>query len=128
MKQKHMLFIAFSLLIIVIFLAGCRKAEPNLEIENFILDEYKQEIATFPPQKSYDSFNISTGEDALAAAETVIADVYDNVEEKEPYSVYYDESTKAWMVKGSLPKGMNGGVPYVIFNQDGEVLAVWHTK
>ena len=85
-------------------------------------------MVDFPPKENYEIFQFTNAEDVLIAADMVIADVFDNAEEKKPYYVYYDESTKVWLVKGSLPKGMMGGVPHVIFSEQGEVLAVWHTK
>lgn len=68
---------------------------------------------------------------AKKKAEKVWVDIYgDNVsKEKSPYTVSYDEESETWLVTGSLPRYIVGGVPHIIIQEnDGKVLAVWHDK
>lgn len=66
---------------------------------------------------------------AVRIAEAVWLSVYgEEIYTEQPFhAVLWQDSL--WAVKGSLPKGMLGGVPYVVIRKwDGGVLGVIHTK
>lgn len=71
--------------------------------------------------------------DAITAkklAEAVLYPIYgDNIKNKKPFLVTFDEENQVWIVEGQLPENRDGGVPYVIIQKnDGKILSVWHTK
>ena len=103
------------------------RQEENLR--EFSLSEYNKYIEKFP----YDEIlgGIDTQEIAKEKAETVWVEIYGNQikKEKKPYIVFFDSNNEVWLVTGSLPTDMDGGVPYILIQKsDGKVLAVWHDK
>ena len=53
----------------------------------------------------------------------------ERVKAEKPYQVFYDEQNGVWLVQGTLPADMMGGVANIIVeNNTGKVLALWHEK
>lgn len=73
---------------------------------------------------------IKDDKDAKPKAEEIWIEVYGNkIKDKKPFIVYYDRDTECYLVTGSVPKKVDGGKPYIIFQEkDGLILAVWHDK
>lgn len=50
----------------------------------------------------------------------------------EPYNAYFDKKNNCWLVRGTLDKktsnSIKGGTPCVIFDDNGNILAIWHGK
>lgn len=66
---------------------------------------------------------------AKKQAEKLWVEIYgESVKDNKPYIVLYDSANKVWLVKGSIPKNTIGGVPNILIQADGKVLAVWHDK
>lgn len=125
-------------IILIVLLAGLRLyyLSTSKEVELFSLHAYSSYIEDFPSDIVLGE--ISSAEQAKNAAEKIWYDIYgqDSAESK-PYTVYYDEENKVWLVHGNLnswklEEGIEfqiGGVPYIIIDKDnGCVLAVWHDK
>ncbi|MWC27000.1 hypothetical protein GON22_02630 [Paenibacillus sp. MMS18-CY102] len=53
----------------------------------------------------------------------------DQIAEEKPLIVQFDSDYKVWLVQGTLPDGMVGGVGHVLIQQkDGKILSAWHDK
>jgi len=131
MNKKLIMSIACAIIILlfggVVYMALFDRQEENLR--EFSLSEYNKYIEKFP----YDEIlgGIDTQEIAKEKAETVWVEIYGNQikKEKKPYIVFFDSNNEVWLVTGSLPTDMDGGVPYILIQKsDGKVLAVWHDK
>lgn len=74
--------------------------------------------------------NIKNSAIAKKYALKIWLEVYgERVQRMKPYKVYWDDENNAWLVTGTLRKNKLGGIPYVIFSKDdGEIIAVWHTR
>ena len=44
-----------------------------------------------------------------------------------PVQAFYDKENECWYFCGMLPEGFVGGVPEVLINKSGQVLALWHS-
>lgn len=98
------------------------------KVESFDVADYYDYIVQFPSDKILGP--VDSEEVAKEKAQEVWLELYgESVEEKKPYTVFFDESSETWLVKGSLPKDRIGGVPYILIEKlDGKVLAIWHSK
>ncbi len=67
-------------------------------------------------------------ETAIKIAESILVPIYgEQVLKKKPFIVKLDENI--WSIKGTLPKGYLGGVPYIkIQKSDCKILMVGHSK
>ena len=97
-------------------------------IRTFSLEEYKESIELFPSDEVLGE--TLTAKNAVEKAEILWLGKYgESVKKDKPYKIYYDKISETWLIKGTLPFYMRGGVPYVIIQKsDGKVLAVWHDK
>ena len=96
--------------------------------ETFSVNDYQYFIDNFPSE-----INVGTVEDSNDAkkkAETVWTETYGKkVKKNKPYIVLFDSENGVWLVSGSLPSNMMGGVPCILLRRsDGQVLALWHEK
>lgn len=100
----------------------------NKGIGEFKLSDYQSFLDKFSSDKVVG--NIDNTEIAKAQAEKVWIEIYgNNIKEKRPYEVLFDNENQVWLVQGRLPKNRDGGVPYILIQKsDGKVLAVWHDK
>lgn len=98
------------------------------KVKKFKLEDYNTFIGKFPSGKV-----LGATESAQAAkekAEVVWVEIYgESVKDEKPYEVLFDEGNQVWLVQGSLPKDMDGGVACILIKKsDGKVLGVWHGK
>lgn len=99
----------------------------NKDAGEFKLSDYQSFINNFPSEKMVDA--IGSAAEAKKQAEKLWVEIYgESVKDNKPYIVLYDSANKVWLVKGSIPKNTIGGVPNILIQADGKVLAVWHDK
>ncbi len=100
----------------------------EVTVGTFELEKYNDEIDEFFSGEILGP--TPSAKDAKEKAVPFLKEVYgEKIKNREPYHVQYDEKNKAWLIQGTLPKGYLGGVPHIIIRQDdGMILAVWHTK
>ena len=98
------------------------------KVRPFDVDDYQEFIDTFPSNECLGKLSGKT--DAVKKAEIILVKIYGKQVKKErPYQIFYDEEAGVWLVQGSLPSNMKGGVANIIIENDtGKVLAVWHEK
>lgn len=73
--------------------------------------------------------SISNAQDAASIAGHLWSEVFDyDLELKKPFVVRFDANNRVWLVYGSLPPKRFGGVPHVLMDTEGNVLAIWHTR
>lgn len=68
-------------------------------------------------------------ETAIKIAEAIWYPIYGSkIENSKPYKAHMKDNT-VWIVEGTLPKGIKGGVPYIEINkEDCRILKVTHGK
>lgn len=96
----------------------------------FNLDDYKVEMNSSHFSSRNEGF-VPNKEAAAQIAEVVLNQIYGaaRIVEEKPLIVQFDPDQKVWLVQGTLPDGMDGGVGYVLLQQkDGKILSVWHDK
>ncbi|MEL7570680.1 MAG: NTF2 fold immunity protein [Eubacteriaceae bacterium] len=128
--NKKLLFIAILIIIIgggftQVFLL---KDKTNNVVGEFTLSDYQYFLDNYPSDKSVKE--IDNADEAKIQAEKLWIEIFEKKEIKweKPYNVSYDPSNKVWLVYGSLPKNYLGGVAYILIQQNGKVLAIWHEK
>ena len=97
-------------------------------VKSFDLIDYQDYIDNFSSDK-----NIDIGNDIKIMLEKVeniwVQEYGDDVKKQKPYEVFYDETSKVWLVRGTLPSDTVGGVANILVDNDtGKVLAIWHDK
>ena len=123
---------SFLLTTILILLAGgviCLLLfHTESKVEKFNVSDYSRYIDQFPSDKVLGPIN--SAKIAKEKAEVIWIELYgEEVKQKKPYSVFFDEIHGIWMIQGSLTENWIGGVPYIIIQKsDGKILAVWHEK
>jgi len=134
LKSKKIIFLTIMFSIgLLIFLIIYNYNKP-IKVGEFSISDYKEMMEEFGTNEYLESIDllgeIKDEDVALKKAESVWVEWYGKeVEEKKPYIVSYDESASIWLVEGSLPRNMAGGVPYILIRKsDGKVLAIWHDK
>ena len=131
MKNKKVLII---LALVILTAVGAttvliaREHSVFSKVRPFDVDDYQEFIDTFPSNECLGKISGKT--DAIKKAETILIKIYGKQVKKErPYHIFYDEEAGVWLVQGSLPSNMKGGVASIIIENDtGKVLAVWHEK
>jgi|GEM_PF-818592 len=61
----------------------------------------------------------------------VLKEIYgeETLKDEEPFGIAFDEKNQVWLIQGTLPDNMEGGVAHIIIQKsDGKVIAVWHDK
>jgi len=98
------------------------------KIKEFSLNEYNDYIQRFPSDRKTDT--VESAKMAKVEAEKIWIEIYgEKVKNRKPYNVFYDDKNGVWLIKGSLRKGEDAGVPYILIRKhDCKVLAVWHCK
>ncbi|MBR6502105.1 MAG: hypothetical protein IKT42_01560 [Clostridia bacterium] len=128
----------FSVLLCVLLLcltfASCLEKEPTPK-EEFVYKLEDFEYYTNKFKKEINVGEIKDSDDAIAKADKLFVETYgeENMERKKPYQAFFDEENESWYVRGTLQQPLFGGrrvggVPHVIFDFDGNVLALWHDK
>ncbi|MBQ8267699.1 MAG: hypothetical protein IJZ21_04870 [Clostridia bacterium] len=73
-------------------------------------------------------------ETALQKADELFIETFgeETMEDEKPYQAFYDKENDCWYVKGTFHQNLfgtkKGGVAKVIFDSEGNVLALWHEK
>lgn len=128
MGKRVATFRTFELILAIIMAVanfGC--TVPQEEIGVFDVNDYTETIARFRSTLVVEP--ITNADVAKAVAERIWLDTYDErVLEQKPYVVMRDDANGVWLVRGTLPKGLLGGEPFIIIEDSGCVLAVWHEK
>lgn len=128
MRKKYIFIISIGIAAIIISMAFIYKKFNKTKVGTFSINDYKEYIEEFPSDKQ--TLPIDDAKVALMEAERIWLDIYGKeVKDKKPYKVFWDKDSDTWLIRGSLPKNMDGGVPYILIRKsDGKVLAVWHDK
>lgn len=96
----------------------------------FLLPIVYLACTTTKDMKSNNHVNyVPNEETAIKVAEAIWYPIYGSkIENTKPYKIYEKDSL-VWIVEGTLPKGIKGGVPYIeIQKKDCKVLKVTHGK
>ena len=127
----------FSVLLCVLLLcltfASCLEKEPTPK-EEFVYKLEDFEYYTNKFKKEINVGEIKDSDDAIAKADKLFVETYgqENMEDEKPYQSFFDEESESWYVKGTFHQNSagtkKGGVAKVIFDTDGNVLALWHEK
>lgn len=131
---KNKLFIIVPLIVIILIVTCLGLFNKSEQIQQFDIKTYEQEIEDFSAKKKFGYIrcmgNIKSAAIAKKYALKIWLEVYgERVQKMKPYNVYWDDENNAWLVTGTLRKNKLGGIPYVIFSKDdGEIIAVWHTR
>lgn len=119
----HKAFIILMIMVCVMSMISCQ----NRHVNTFSLSDFQFFLDNFSFDRTVES--ISDEEKAIVEAEKLWMEIYgEKIYGKKPYVAFYDCETDTWLIKGTLPDGYMGGVPYAIIQSDGNVLAVWHDK
>ena len=130
MKKRIALCMAILVLVCAGIGAYLYVKSPNA-VRRFSLDTYEHELIQFASDREMGK--IESGEDAAKTAEELWTEIYGETkaQEQKPYRVSYDKQAGAWLVEGRFPLwrlGQKGGTAYLLITDEGDVLAVWHTK
>ena len=130
MKKKKGILLTIAVLAVVgvtVFLIAYNHSVFS-KVRPFDVDDYQEFIDIFPSNECLGKLSGKT--DAVKKAEIILVKIYGKQVKKErPYQIFYDEEAGVWLVQGSLPSNMHGGVAKIIIeNNTGKVLAVWHEK
>ena len=124
----------FSVLICVLLLCvtflSC--SQKNAEVGKFSIDDYSYYIENFATDINVGK--IENAETAIKKAEELWLETYgeETLKDEKPYRAFFDEENKCWYIKGTFEQPLfgskTGGVAKVIFDSEGNVLALWHEK
>lgn len=127
----------FSVLLCVLLLclnfASCLEKE-TAQKEEFVFKLQNFEHFTNTFAKEINVGKIENADDAIAKADKLFVETYGEeiMEDEKPYQAFFDEENNCWYVKGTFYQNSagtrKGGVAKVIFDADGNVLALWHEK
>ena len=129
-KKKMFLVVAIVILVACIvggvFMIIIKNKSP--QIKTFNLSEYLYFIDNFSSEDCLGS--IFDSKELLKKVESIwIKKFGERVKAEKPYQIFYDEQNGVWLVQGTLPADMMGGVANIIVeNNTGKVLALWHEK
>ncbi len=129
MRKRNMYILSVFLLILFIggiLLIVIQNKAP--EVKAFEVSGNQKHIDNFSSEETVGS--ISGAKDALAKAELIWIKTFgEQVKKEKPYQVSYDVEKEVWLIQGSMPPGVKGGVANILIeNRTGKVLAVWHDK
>lgn len=129
--RKRKGFLIFVLVLFIaciggVFMAIIKNESPD--IKTFEVSEYQYYIDNFSSEENLGF--ISDTKDLLKKVEVIWVKKYgERIKKEKPYQVFYDEQNGIWLVQGTLPSHMMGGVANILVeNGTGKVLAVWHDK
>ena len=98
----------------------------------FKLDDYKSFTNSF--RREINVGKIEDSNDVISKADRLFIETFgeETMENERPYQAFYDEISDCWYVKGTFYQNSagtrKGGVANVIFDSEGNVLALWHEK
>lgn len=126
-KWKKLFVCTILCIIICIFIVRDNSPIKYRYLGSFTLSDYSVETNIFKSEFNVDP--VINEIEAASAAEIIWGDIYSyDLRRKKPFDIYRDNESECWLVCGSLPEGVMGGVPYIIIEDSGKVLAVWHDK
>lgn len=116
------LFVVFSGVLIAI------SKDKAVDIDAFDVSDYNYYIMHFPSEENLG--NVSSTDELLEKVEAIWIEEYgEEVKNEKPYQLLYDEKNDVWLVQGTLPLNMMGGVANILVEGNtGKVLAIWHDK
>ncbi len=132
---KYLSVLICVLLICTSFTACLQEKTTTEDDFVFRLEDYKTFIDW--SDEEINVGKIKDADDAVSKAVKIFIETYgeQRTNKKEPYHAHYDAENDAWLVKGTLEakkKNPNatakGGTPTIIFDSEGNVLALWHGK
>ena len=128
MTKKRFLSIAIVLILLLLVGGGlCLLLKKDKTVGSFMLTDYSDFIERFPSEKMVG--RIDSVQTAMEKAEVVWKEIYgDEVKDVKPYKASFDDKNRVWLIEGTLRKKMVGGVPHILIQEDGRVLAIWHDK
>ena len=127
----------FSVLICVLLICtsftACLQEKTAAE-DDFVfrLDDYKSFTNSF--RREINVGKIEDSNDVISKADRLFIETFgeETMEDERPYQAFYDEISDCWYVKGTFYQNSagskKGGVANVIFDSEGNVLALWHEK
>lgn len=126
--MKKVLFISISFILIAVTILFVYIYFEETEIGEFDLSDYEYCIKEFPIDKNVG--DASDPKELIKKSKEIWIEIYGkSVIWERPYKVFYDSNNDVWLIHGSLPSFMAGGVAYILVEKDtGNVLAVWHDK
>lgn len=125
--MKKIIFLVISVVVVVALAIIVVSAQRTNDVRIFSINDYSYYVDKFSSNLYVEE--IRTPQEARSVAESIWTEVYGNsIKFKKPYTVSYDGEHDVWLVEGNLIFGDLGGVPYILVNGNGEVLAVWHDK
>lgn len=135
MNKRHIkcLSLLLCVLLVCTSFTGCSK-EKAASKDDFVfrLEDYKSFTNSF--RSEINVGKIENSNDALSKADKLFVETFgeETMEDERPYQAFYDEESDCWLVKGTFYQNSagtrKGGVAKVIFDTEGNVLALWHEK
>lgn len=132
MTKKYIKCFSILLCVLLVCATFLSCSQKNVEVGKFNIDDYSYYIENFA--KDINVGKIEDADNAISKADKLFIETYgeENMEDEKPYQAFFDEENKCWYVKGTLEQPLfgnkKGGVAEVIFDVDGNVLALWHGK
>ena len=107
-------------------------SQEKFKVGEFNLEDYSYHTEEFT--KDINVEKIKDADDAILKADKLFIETYGekDMEDEKPYQAFFDEANKCWYIKGTFEQPLfgskKGGVAKVIFDSEGNVLALWHEK
>ncbi|MBE6713384.1 MAG: hypothetical protein E7580_07705 [Ruminococcaceae bacterium] len=112
--------------------------EDDDTVGTFKLEEFSDDIEWYVENEYFPKEDvpgplgfIDSPQTAKEMAEIVFLKVYGEktVQNRKPFSVSFDEENQVYLIQGTLPDNIQGGIPEVLIRKsDGKVIAVWNYK
>ena len=131
MKINKAIIIVFVLMFILVSVISVVMTLNYIHLTNevfeFSIHNYEENIKNFPLDKNVGDVKNST--EAKKIAEELWIEIYGKeITKNKPFVIFYDTENQAWLIRGTLRGEHEGGVPFLIVTENGDVLAVWHEK
>ncbi len=124
MNKKSVLIIGILLALLIGGAISFLSPSMESKVKDFDVATYNSYIKQFPSEEILGP--IDDAKNAEEKAETVWLELYgDEVKNKKPYTIFFDDSNEVWLVEGSLSKNRIGGVPHILIQRsDGKTAIV----
>lgn len=94
-----------------------------------LIEDYENEIEEYSDIINYRVDEIYDNESAISVGRKLFAEQYGEEYSKKLFKSSYDEHSKTWLVsKGARGYYTCGCTAHTIIDEDGNVLAIWHSK
>lgn len=121
MKKK----IILSAIVIIVLTILITMLYKNSNIESFNIADYSNEIKNY--SSNIVTEKIKNEKDVKEKAIIIFNNTFGE-NNNLIYKVKYDKKNKAYLVYGKLKETQLGGGPFIIIDNNGKVLALWHGK